>query len=389
MYRSPSKRHRVLFGICLAVIMILSAVGPHLGARPAQLANSDCSLLRTSSSSQPYCWAILGYNSSYLRAEYQIGVRYKLFSLSWRQFYSSEGVVDDAYVHVMQSELAQLRQAGLKPILSLGIQDAPSWLHANYPDSYYVSQFGQSYKAGAHGGDANLVFNPILRALADTYIHAVFQTFGTDFSAVRLGGGRYGELTYPPAAFGLRSNLYWSFDANALARSPVPRWRPSDASPQGEARTFLIWYLDSLVDFQNWQINAVRQSYAGPLMMLYPSWGMRPGDFESAVATNLNGSSSAEQNGEVQRGFDFAGQIAAITDRQVVVTTTWLDADRSGDSRTDQRYWSPVHYLSYLAQANPLHLSLFGENTGGGNLSDRASVGSANGALWSHRHGVV
>ena len=296
--------------------------------------------------------------------------------------------MDANYVSRKLTELAQLRQAGFSPILSLGVHDAPAWLHTAYPNSYYVNQFGQNYTDGLDCGDANLIFNPALRALAAQYVRDVFSRFGGDFAAVRLGGGRYGELSYPPATFGGRSNLYWNYDANALAQSPAPAWHPGDASPAGQAQTFLRWHLDALTEFQNWQITLLRQSYAGPLMMLYPSWGIRPGDFEKAVATNLNGSSSAEINGEIQRGFDFKSQIAAITDAKVIVTTTWLDADPSADNGTDQRYWSPVHYLSSLAQAHPLHLSVFGENTGQGQraLMDRAAAQmkrySLTGMLW-------
>jgi hypothetical protein len=101
-------------------------------------------------------------------------------------------------------------------------------------------------------------------------------------------------------------------------------------------------------------------------MMLYPSWGIRPGQAEAAVEANLDGSTSAEQNGEVQRGLDFERQVRAIEDEDVLVTTTWLDADASGDARADPRYWSPAKYLSSLADDHPLCLRAYGENTGRG-----------------------
>jgi hypothetical protein len=330
---------------------------------------AGCSLLGQPTSG-PYCFGIIGSDSTRNSAEYNAGARYKLFSLRWREFAPSEGAVDANYVSRKKTELAQLRQAGLQPILSLGVHDPPDWPHTNYPNSYYVNQFGDQYVDGLDTGDVNLMFNPAMRSLARAYIQSVLNTFGADFAAIRLGGGRYGELTYPPASWGGKSNLYWNYDANALAQSPVPNWRPGDASPNGEARAFLRWHLDAMTEFQNWQIGMMRQlGYQGPLMMLYPSWGIRPGDFDKAVATNLNGSSSAEINGEIARGFDFQSQIAAINDPKVIVTSTWVDAPSSADGGTDQRYWSPVHYLSYLAQAHPLHLSSFGENTGHGDRS--------------------
>jgi hypothetical protein len=101
-------------------------------------------------------------------------------------------------------------------------------------------------------------------------------------------------------------------------------------------------------------------------MMLYPSWGIRPGQIDEALKTNLNGTTSAEKNGEIQRGYDFARQVKAISDPKVVLTTTWLEANPSAtsDIQYDPSYWSPVHYLYSLAKANPYQLKLFGENGG-------------------------
>jgi hypothetical protein len=214
-------------------------------------------------------------------------------------------------------------------------------------------------------GDANLVFNPALRSEARDYVAQVFADLGTDFFAVRVGGGRFGELTYPPAKYGDVENNYWAFDANAALVSPAPGWRHGEPSHHGEAAAFLHWYLDRLVEFQNWQIQTVRANFDGSIMVLYPSWGIRPGQIEAALAANLDGSTSAEINGEIQRGFDFARQVSSVTDPMVIVTTTWLNADDSGDDGTDPRYWSPVKYLAELASAHPLRLAVYGENSGG------------------------
>jgi len=317
-----------------------------------------------------YCWGLIGNNPSYLNDEYAAGVRIKTFSLSWKKISPSKGVTDTFYLERKKTELNQLYQANFGVILLLGYYDVPSWIHEEYPDSYYMNQYGDRYIDNADAGDANLVFNPVLRDLVAEYIRYVFSYFGTEFIAVRVGGGRFGELTYPPANYANKSNCYWAFDRNALSKSTTLNWHPGDPSPSGEAKQFLDVYLNALVDFQNWQINTVRKSYSGPLMMLYPSWGMRPGDYEKAVKANLNGSTSAELNGEVQRGYDFARQISAITDPDVIVTTTWLDADASSDNLPDARYWSPVKYLAYLANLHSQPLPLFGENTGQGSRTD-------------------
>jgi hypothetical protein len=317
-----------------------------------------------------YCWGIIGSNASYSVAEIRAGIRLKTFSLSWNKASPSKGVYDDGYLQRKKLELTQLSQSGFRVILLLGYYDVPSWVHSEYPDSYYVNQYGDRYLDNVDAGDANFIYNPAMRDLAAQYIANMFAYFGTDFAAVRSGGGRFGELTYPPSDYANRSNCYWAFDKNALSKSPTPNWRPGNPSPASEAKKFLDYYLNALVDFQNWQIQTVRKSYSGPIMMLYPSWGMRPGDDEAAINVNLNGSTSAEQNGEVQRGFDFARQINAIIDRNIVITTTWLDADNSADNLPDIRYWSPIKYLAYLANRHSPALPLFGENTGQGFRAD-------------------
>lgn len=314
--------------------------------------------------------SVIGNTGTNLRAEQDAGIGAKVLRISWRDYMPSEDHTSEAYVQSKRAEISELQREGFQVVVDLGLHDPPKWLHKNYANSYYVNQYGQKYLGDGpiDNGEANLVFNLNLRAAAESYLKRIFSDLGTDFVAVRLGGGRWGELTYPPAKYEAHNNCYWGFDANALKQSPVPGWIPGQPAPAQEAARFLNWYLDTLVGFQNWQVSAVRQSYLGTIMMLYPSWGIRPGQLEEAVNHGLRGSTSAEINGEIQRGFDFARQVRAISDAGIVVSTTWLDADSSGDSTADQRVWSPVKYLSSLASSHPLKLQLHGENTGQGDV---------------------
>jgi hypothetical protein len=321
-------------------------------------------------SQKPYVFGVIGNDTTHLTEERDAGIEAKLFYLSWREFYPQEGVKDAAYIAAKKQELQRLREAGFKVIVNLGYQDNPLWVHQNYPDSYYVDQHGERYTATAlfDNGQANLVFNRQIRGLVASYMKDVTTEFGTDFYAVRLGGGRYGELTYPPSDWNGKTNRYWAYDQNALASSPVPNWGPGNPSPNAEASRFLDWYLGALVEYQNWQISALRATgYDGRIMMLYPSWGLRPGQIENAVATDLDGSTSAERNGEVQRGYDFARQVAAIADPKVMVTTTWLDAPTAWSGPGNP---TPVEYLSTLARQNPHNLQTYGENTGHGDRTE-------------------
>lgn len=335
------------------------------------------------SDNEGYLFGIIGNDGTHLREERAAGVEAKLLELSWRNYYPEEGEKDQAYVDEKKAEVEELRQEGFELILSFGFHDTPEWIHENYMDTYYLDQFGKRYTGDTFledgtpidNGDANLVFNEELRGLVGSYMKEIISEFGDDFYAIRLGGGRYGEVTYPPTYYEGRGNLYWAYDENArksAAETGIAGWRPEDPSPDGEAGRFLEWYLDSLVEYQNWQISALRESYDGRIMMLYPSWGIRPGQIDEAVAGNLDGNTLAEKNGEIQRGFDFARQVGAIADPKVVVTTTWLDArpNPEADDRKDQRYWPPVEYLSSLAEDHPLRLELYGENTGWGSEED-------------------
>ncbi len=315
-------------------------------------------------------WGLIGNDGTHLSAERGAGITAKLLELSWSAYEPSNGSFSAIYIDSKKNELAALRSAGFSVILSLGVQYAPSWL-LSYPNAYYVDQYGDAYDDICSGCEIpNFVFNATLRSLMDQYIGRVFADLGaSNFGAVRLGGGHYGELGYPTKSYGSNSNTYWAYDANAQASSPVPGWKPGMASPNGEASKFLGWYLQSLTNYETWQVATARKYYGGPLMMLFPSWGIRPGQADAAIAVNLNGTTSPEVNGEVQRGYDFARQVAAITDANVWVDSTWLDCSYGNDASTNPDDWRPVHYLAYLAAQNPLHLRTYGENTGQGSAS--------------------
>jgi hypothetical protein len=315
----------------------------------------------------PFIWALIGDRMDQLDAERKAGITARVVRISWKDFEPSPTSDNEPYIDQKQREFDQLHAAGFQIIADIGLQDTPSWLHETYPDSYYVDQFGDIYKPGeVDSGDANLVFNATLRAAAKQYLDRLLGALGSRIDFVRIGGGHWGELTYPSAHYSGHANCYWGFDRNALESNPSPDWRPGDGSPHDEASHFINWYLDQLADFQNWQIGVIRHGYGGPIIVLYPSWGIRPGQLDAAIADNLSGATSSEKNGEVPRGFDFARQIQRIDDTNIIVASTWLDANGSGDDGPDQTQWSPVHYLAELATRHRPALRLFGENTGHG-----------------------
>ncbi|GAA2547930.1 hypothetical protein GCM10010435_16580 [Winogradskya consettensis] len=265
-----------------------------------------------------------------------------LVEMNWFQAEPTQGQYDEAYLDGIAARITRLRSLGYTITFNAGVHEAPDWLLA-LPGARYVDQNGDTY---TDSKEPNLIFGTQYRTLATRYLKKVFTKVGRNFSVVRTGGGHWGELTYPfkldPATGKLR-NLYFAFDVNARKATPTPGWKPGMSSTKGQAAKFLKWYLNSLAAYQNWQIASLRSAgYQGTTAVLYPSYGMRAGDFDRAVATNLAGTSSPEINGEVQRGYDATRQIAALKDPKVVVYGTWAE---NADT---------ISYLSGLAAAKGL-----------------------------------
>jgi hypothetical protein len=309
------------------------------------------------------------------------GVSHVVLSVSWDRFQPTPHALDKAYVAQVRAEADAYRAAGLRLVLGLGVQYPPDWLRKQ-PDARFINQHGDAYIDRSPGKDVvNFVFNDLLRERQRDYLAALFAQLGADWAGVRLGGGWYGEINYPDVSFAGKNNCYWAFDPLAqgakpglpsgLSPCPVPGWKPGGpVVDPASARLFADWYLDSLKHYHDWQIATVREHYAGPLMMLYPSWGIRPGQLEAAIAANLAGTTPAEKNGEVQRGFDFERFIDGIRDPQVWVQCTWLDANPawSDDASSDPARWSPPKYLAHLARRHNPPLRVSAENTGGGGM---------------------
>jgi hypothetical protein len=270
------------------------------------------------------------------------GVTQVLVNVMWRSVEPQRGVIDNGYLSFIQSMIRGYRAAGLGVILDLGHYEAPAWV-LSLPNARFRDQSGFTYSATP---EPNLVFATEHRPLAQHFIDVVFGALGTDFDSVRVGGGHWGELTYPQvfASNGRVEARYFGFDDAAARTNPVPAWRPGQPSPNNEATRFANWYLDSLTAYQNWQISAVRKHYSKTIAVLYPSYGMRSGDLQTAAASNLSGTTSVEINGEIQRGFDHARHVNALTDRNIAVWGTWGESEAT------------VTFLSGLARAKGLQL---------------------------------
>lgn len=316
-------------------------------------------------------------------ADRQAGINVTVLSVIWDRIEPQEGQWSSKEIKRIKSEISAARFTGMAISVDFGLQYPPKWVFS-LPDSRFRNQYGDEYVGTNPGSNGfNTVFVQSNRDRVERYIKFFFKEFGTDFQSIRLGWGYYGELNYPYHRFkgktGEKTNCYWSFDDVVLgnkpglpagiSRNPVPGWKPGDPSPNGEARKFIEWYMGAMQNFHEWQIKLVRSQYPGLLCMLYPSWGIRPGWIDAAVAGNLNGKTSPEKNGEIQRGYDFARFIKGIKDPKVVVYGTWIDAKTwqvNDDRGTNVASWSPIRFLSQLAKDHQPKLAVWGENTGPG-----------------------
>lgn len=333
------------------------------------------------------------------------GLSVAVVAVSWDRFEPRAGEFDAKYADEKAAEMKKLREAGFRLQLDFGMQYAPGWAQ-ELKGGRYRNQYGEDFCGSAPGEVvANGVFSREVREALAGYMAEVFRRLGTNWDFVWLGGGKFGETNFPSARYRGQENCYWGFDelaqgkavgrAEGIPACPAAGWKPGGASEKHEAaRKFAEWYLDALKNFQDWQIATVRRDYAGRICLLYGSWGLRPGWLEGAIEGDLSGATSAERNGEVQQGYDWARMIAAVRDPKAIVYCTWLDGtienrDIADDESKDAARWSPAHWQASLARANPLDLPVWGENTGHNNREamritfDRIRQDRLMGVMWA------
>lgn len=295
-------------------------------------------------------------------AEVAAGVSSGDLELSWAQYEPEPGMYDTAYAAAARTRLSELRQAGMRVTLDAGLQYPPSWVFALDSATRFVDQYGDIWQGSSSEDVPNAVFDGSVRSAEAAYIAHVAADLGTGFDAIRAGGLLQNELRYPDATFNGHTNSYWGFDTNAQAHSPVPGWRPGDAGST-QAASFLTYYLQSIDGFESWLLSTYRAAFPSAwLEVLMPSWGLRPGDTDAAMQTNLDGSTDAATWGTLEMGLDWAAQVSALPgDAHVLIYSTWLERGDDGSTPTTM---GPAHYLVTIA--SPLARWVAGENADAG-----------------------
>ncbi len=345
---------------------------------------------------------ILQHTSHNLKSNREAGAQVAVVEIGWDRAEPTNGQFSETYFGEVRERLQACRALGYEVVIDVGFQYPPVWIF-DVPHSRFVDQHGNSFTSATIGENIpNAVFNQAVRDHQEAYLRHVFREIGTDLLFVRLGWMKYGEIAYPVHRYEGNSNCYWGYDAIAqgeasglpsgIAVCPVPGWRPGQASPDHrDARVFLEWYHGALQNYHDWQLATARKYTDVPLAMLYPSWGTRPGAGEIAVQHDLDGSTSPEINGEIQRGLDFERLISGIRDPNVIAYCTWLDSNPnfSQDDDPDRTKWSPSRYLAALAAEHDPALPAWAENTGAGDMkvlalcADRIKAYGYAGFFWA------
>ena len=291
----------------------------------------------------------------------EAGVDAVTLSLVWSSAEPDGPGLHEPYLQEIKDRHRAARDADLEVALSAGLQYPPSWV-TDLPGARFVDQNGRLSRGGPGEDAADAVFNAEVRAAQDAYLERLGKRLEDVAPAgIRVGGLTRGELHYPPGGRDEPRNTFWAFGPAALAASPVPTFRPGEGSPD-EARIFLDWYLDSLAEYGRWQLDAYRRHF-GPnprLLVLLPSWGIRPGEIDTAVAGRLSGDTRGERRDTLTQGLDWERQLPRYAEVEgVAVCTTWLDPPDQG---ADDGFSSPGVYLASLARRNGL--GMWGENTG-------------------------
>lgn len=285
-------------------------------------------------------------------------------SAAWDLIEPSHNVYSTTAGNVLAAEIGSLRSRGLQVVLDLGLQYPPAWVFALPGPTRFVDQFGDQWHGTTSEDSPNLVFNNNVRLAAAAYIAHVAAVVGVgNVASIRVGGLLSGELRYPPNVYNGHSDLIWDYDTVAQFYAPVKGWKPGLGTAT-QTTSALTYYYNSLAGFETWLMRTVAAHFPTVnQQVMFPSWGIRPGQTQAAATSGMKNQTLAEKNGTISAGLDWPTQVKAMatTGLNATVYTTWLDAPSQGTSVTQV---PPVDYLASLAATYGLPVA--GENTGRG-----------------------
>ncbi len=247
-----------------------------------------------------------------LGSQYDAGIRLKNVYLRWRLFEPTQGQINADYLMEKKEEIRRFREKGFSVVLRINPFPVPEWLFttSNQPAKRLKNQYGVEWVPEAFGNTPDSmasIWDSNYRTHFQHYLEAVFAELGTNFHAVYLTIGQYGEVAYPihdydPNKPGDRpewkedyagnENCYWAWDAAARAHlenrfagdselAAIKLFVPATGAGTGER----------LVNggFEDHTVNGVAYYYQN--LGTIPNWGSAPaclnqGAWSPAVQTS-------------------------------------------------------------------------------------------------------
>jgi hypothetical protein len=229
-------------------------------------------------------------------SQYNIGCRVGMLEYKQYLYQTADGVFDSVYEQQQVTNANTLKNAGLKLILSMGIQYQPAWLKSI---SNYTNQ------AGATSADANYIFNETVASKGlDNYIARQGRAGLIQMADyIRIGYCSSGELLYQQSAA-----AYWFYGPEAQTGAdlntyqtpcPFPNWVVGSASNNGvvmdttKVTTLINWYIGCQVQMIRRMIDDCwAAGFTGRFQVLMPGQGARPDQVAADIAAFLPGGSS-------------------------------------------------------------------------------------------------
>jgi hypothetical protein len=293
----------------------------------------------------PFGFGVLGASCDAGRAAAlrRAGVDTAEVAVAWDRFEPAPGSYDSAYIGSINGRLGTCRAAGLKIVLSLGLQYPPDWVR-RLPGGTFTGPRG----GVPPDGEIDIVFSGAVRRAVEGYLARLASEVGfVDVVAVRIGTNRTGELGYPgPNAAGDR---YWAFGGAAqlgddlaagMSVAPLPGWTPGDRSWRGgpvsdqQMAAWFEWYTGSLVTAASWQIDRLRAAgFGGRFHVPLAGRGVQPTDLRTALSSRLE-HDRGDPDGALGRGLHYTEQLpllAAVDQRlRAAQPSAGIDIDITG-----------------------------------------------------------
>ncbi|MGI9004197.1 MAG: hypothetical protein ACR2GH_21540 [Pseudonocardia sp.] len=257
------------------------------------------------------------------------GVKLVVLEALWDHYQPTPSGVDDDYVRELNVRLSTCLGAGLRVILSPGVQYPPAWVR-QLPGAAFRDQHGSAPASGA----VNVVFSAPVRQAVHEYLRRLTVDLPlAQVEAVRLGTTDAGELGYPGPTDGPGDGAHdwWAFDDAAQtgvglpadqAPTPLPGWVPGETTWRGrtvttdDAAGWFQWYQRALVGAVVGQAEVLRAAgYGRDLHIPVAGRGVLPIDLQRATAARLDG--SADPDGSLERGLYYPDQFALLADASV------------------------------------------------------------------------